>query len=250
MEHWGNLAQSAAASRIWVAGESLPSIAEHPPWRGRGAAGALLGIAGRGPRRRAGSALQPAVSSARSGPCRAERPRRRRCYRWVRSGPVLVLPDEIAELLDDASPASDAASDATVAAFLTEHVRSDQPNMLQGLQKALRQRIDAGESRHMATVSALAGRSQLLPHPHDCDRTASIPISFGQRYRLVVDLASTSWCRRRSGCRTSPQRLDSRPRPTMWTTYFAYRFRPNEFCRRSCRGLPRRPWSGGDRGDG
>jgi hypothetical protein len=127
----------------------------------------------------------------------------------VRSGPVLVLPDEIAELLDDASPASDAASDATVAAFLTEHVRSDQPNMLQGLQKALRQRIDAGESRHMATVSALAGRSQLLPHPHDCDRTASIPISFGQRYRLVVDLASTSWCRRRSGCRTSPQRLDS-----------------------------------------
>lgn len=79
------------------------------------------------------------------------------CYRWVRTGPIPALPDDIADLLDDANPATDAASDATVAAFLAGHAGGDQQNVLQGLLKKLHERIAAGESRHMSTVPALVG---------------------------------------------------------------------------------------------
>jgi hypothetical protein len=78
-------------------------------------------------------------------------------YAWQRVGPVPALPPGIAELLDDASPAEDAASDAVVAAFLAEHQGNAAPNKLQGLTKALRNKFDAGESRHVSTVAPLAG---------------------------------------------------------------------------------------------
>jgi hypothetical protein len=67
------------------------------------------------------------------------------------------LPDEIAELLDDASPADDAASDADVAAFIAEHKQRSRAQILAGLTSALRKRIGAGESRHQSTVTVSAG---------------------------------------------------------------------------------------------
>jgi hypothetical protein len=68
---------------------------------------------------------------------------------------IPVLPDEIAEALDDASPADDAATDEAVAAFIAEHVRASRPETLAGLTSALRKRFDAGESRHQSTVTLL-----------------------------------------------------------------------------------------------
>ena len=78
-------------------------------------------------------------------------------YRWERIGPVPVLPDEVAELLDDASPAEDAATDAQVAAFITEYQLNTRPNVLQGLVSALAKRFAACESRHQSTVPVMAG---------------------------------------------------------------------------------------------
>jgi hypothetical protein len=68
---------------------------------------------------------------------------------------IPVLPDEIAEALDDASPADDAATDEAVTAFIAEHVRASRPETLAGLTSALRKRFDAGESRHQSTVTVL-----------------------------------------------------------------------------------------------
>jgi hypothetical protein len=42
-------------------------------------------------------------------------------YRWLRHGPVPELPAAVAELLDNASPGADAATDAQVATFLQAH---------------------------------------------------------------------------------------------------------------------------------
>jgi hypothetical protein len=70
---------------------------------------------------------------------------------------IPVLPDEIAELLDDATPASDAASDAEVAAFLDEHTSSDRPEILAGWVKALGNHFTAGASRHGSTLSVTVG---------------------------------------------------------------------------------------------
>jgi hypothetical protein len=77
--------------------------------------------------------------------------------RWERTGTAPTLPEELAELLDDASPAEDAATDEAVAAFIAEHTAATRPDVLQGWDKALRKRYFAGESRHMSTVSVLAG---------------------------------------------------------------------------------------------
>jgi hypothetical protein len=78
-------------------------------------------------------------------------------YQWERTGVVPALPAELAEQLPDASPAADAATDAAVTAFITEHRASSRPNLLQALVYGLRKRYDAGESRHQATVTTMAG---------------------------------------------------------------------------------------------
>jgi replicative DNA helicase len=78
-------------------------------------------------------------------------------YRWQRTGAVPVLPDEIAELLDDASPVEDAATDAVVTTFIDEHTSADRPDVLQGLVSTLLDAFDVGKSRHQSTVSVLAG---------------------------------------------------------------------------------------------
>ncbi len=79
------------------------------------------------------------------------------CYRWQRTGVVPVLPDELAAQLDDGSPADDAASDETVAAFVAEHQQSSRPDILSGLTSWLRGQFDDGASRHQSTLTALVG---------------------------------------------------------------------------------------------
>lgn len=76
-------------------------------------------------------------------------------YRLRRTGPVPVLPDEIADQLPDTSPAEDAATDQQVAAFLIGHQQASQPDLLLGPVRQLETRIAKGESRHDATVSVL-----------------------------------------------------------------------------------------------
>ena len=51
--------------------------------------------------------------------------------RWERTGTVPTLPEELAELLDDASRTQDAASDDVVSAFLAEHTDATRPELLQ-----------------------------------------------------------------------------------------------------------------------
>jgi hypothetical protein len=70
---------------------------------------------------------------------------------------VPPLPDEIAEMLDDASPAEDAATDATVAAFIAEHQSASRPDILNGIKAALTKKIEDGASVHMSAVAAVAG---------------------------------------------------------------------------------------------
>jgi Bifunctional DNA primase/polymerase, N-terminal len=76
--------------------------------------------------------------------------------RWLRTGVVPQLPDQIAELLDDASPATDAATDATVTTFITEHTDATWPALLRGWTNALQTHLETG-SRHNGLVSVLTG---------------------------------------------------------------------------------------------
>ena len=70
---------------------------------------------------------------------------------------ITVLPAEIAEKMDDATPACDAASDAEVNAFLAAHTAATRPEVLDGLTKALANKFAAKLSRHGSTVPVLAG---------------------------------------------------------------------------------------------
>jgi hypothetical protein len=74
-------------------------------------------------------------------------------YRLERTGPVPVLPEQIAELLDDGSPACDAATDAQIRAFLKTHRQAAHPDLVKGPVVQLETRIAAGESRHDAAAS-------------------------------------------------------------------------------------------------
>lgn len=81
-------------------------------------------------------------------------------YRWKQAGFVPLLPDHIAEMLDDASPAEDAASDAVVNAFIAEHTGANDPTKFLGLVSAMRKRFNARESRHDAAIKATAGATK------------------------------------------------------------------------------------------
>jgi AAA domain-containing protein len=67
---------------------------------------------------------------------------------------ITVLPDELADLLDDALPAEDAATDAEVAAFLAEHRGTIRPPLMLGPVRQLEAAIAEGRSRHDSTPSA------------------------------------------------------------------------------------------------
>jgi len=78
-------------------------------------------------------------------------------YGWVRVGALPVLPNELAELLDDSAVADDSATDAAVAAFVAAHIAADDPDALNGLRSALAKKLQAGESAHASTVSVVTG---------------------------------------------------------------------------------------------
>ena len=79
------------------------------------------------------------------------------CYQWLRTGPVPVLPDYVAELLPDALDAEEAATDAQVTAFLAEHRDSGRPELLDIHLAAWHKKITAGESRHGTVMGHIAG---------------------------------------------------------------------------------------------
>jgi hypothetical protein len=75
-------------------------------------------------------------------------------YRWSRTGPVPVLPEAVAALLPDAGPASEAATDARVEAFLAEHVQALRPTTLPPVLDRFTEQVAAGGSRHDAALEA------------------------------------------------------------------------------------------------
>ena len=70
--------------------------------------------------------------------------------------PVPVLSVELADLLDDASPAEDAATDAAVAAFIAAHRAASRPEILAGWVKTVTEAF-ATSSRHNSAVSVTVG---------------------------------------------------------------------------------------------
>jgi len=78
-------------------------------------------------------------------------------YAWLRVGPVPELPAELAELLDDGTPAVDAATDATVAEFRANNCRGGRRELLQGKLNQFRHKTSKGASRHESMVPILVG---------------------------------------------------------------------------------------------
>lgn len=75
-------------------------------------------------------------------------------YAWAQTGTLPVLPVTIADALEDASPAQDAATDAQVQGFVDEHTTSTRSGALRAVLARLDRELFAG-SRHAATLSAL-----------------------------------------------------------------------------------------------
>lgn len=78
-------------------------------------------------------------------------------YHWVHAGPVPELPAYVDELLGDATPGMDAATDAEVRTFLTEHTDATRPELLDGWVTTFEAKVAEGESRHMRMLSVAAG---------------------------------------------------------------------------------------------
>ena len=78
-------------------------------------------------------------------------------YQWQNVGEIPVLPDEIASKLPDASPADSAATDAEVRKFIETHTTADRPEILHAATKTFRERVKAGDARHVTMVSLLPG---------------------------------------------------------------------------------------------
>jgi hypothetical protein len=78
-------------------------------------------------------------------------------YDWQMTGPVPVLPGYLASQLPDAIDASEAATDAEVAAFLGEHRGSERPELLDIQIAAWQKKITAGDSRHGTVMGHIAG---------------------------------------------------------------------------------------------
>ena len=144
---------------------------------------------------------------------------------------IRVLPDEIAELLDDASPAEDAATDAQVTAFIAEHQQNTRPNVLQGLVSALGKRFAAGESRHQIHGAGPGGRDERSPtrplrgasrdrrHQTDVPRRGRQTPGIGENRAPPVTApspprSSTAFWRGRSGRPSAPISTRSEPAST------------------------------------
>lgn len=78
-------------------------------------------------------------------------------YRWRKTGPVPMLPTEIADMLPDTGDAdADAATDEQVTTFIKQHTEASHPGLLGAAITQFRERLASGESRHNSAASILA----------------------------------------------------------------------------------------------
>lgn len=77
-------------------------------------------------------------------------------YRWVRTGVVPALPDDIADMLPDGTASKDAVSDARARAFIAECTDNGRPNALAALVDSYQKKLAARESRHDSLTWPLA----------------------------------------------------------------------------------------------
>src|SRR5262249_49502928 len=76
---------------------------------------------------------------------------------WIHTGLVPELPAYLDELLGDAAPGMDAATDAEVRAFIKEHTEAARPELLDGWVTTFEAKVAEGESRHQRMLSVAAG---------------------------------------------------------------------------------------------
>jgi putative DNA primase/helicase len=76
-------------------------------------------------------------------------------YRWITTGPIPVLPDVIAKLMDDSGHRESAATDPEVAAFIVEHTEETRPEIVHGHRRKFEEAVAAGQSRHTSMLAPL-----------------------------------------------------------------------------------------------
>jgi len=76
-------------------------------------------------------------------------------YSWLTTGDLPMLPSELAELLPEATPADDAATDTDIKIFLAQHTGSDRPELMKNVIDSYKAKVGAGKSRHDSAVRAL-----------------------------------------------------------------------------------------------
>ena len=77
--------------------------------------------------------------------------------RWITTGEIPVMPDSIADKLDNAGATEAPAAAAAVAGFISTHTESAVPTIMSAWKKIWHTKIAAGESRHTSAVSVCAG---------------------------------------------------------------------------------------------
>jgi P4 family phage/plasmid primase-like protien len=75
-------------------------------------------------------------------------------YQWQRTGDVPVMPDAIHTLLPDGQRSDDIADDATITAFLAQHVDAARPTLLKAVLNQFETNCAAGHSRHEELLRA------------------------------------------------------------------------------------------------
>jgi AAA domain/Bifunctional DNA primase/polymerase, N-terminal len=78
-------------------------------------------------------------------------------YEWLEMGPVPVMPGYLATQLPDVLEAAEAATDAQVAAFLSDHHGDERPELLTVHLAAWQKKLAAGESRHNSVLGHISG---------------------------------------------------------------------------------------------
>jgi len=76
-------------------------------------------------------------------------------YCWGEPGKIPPLPDKLRELLRQAATHEPAMPNAELEAFLDGHTDDDRPNSLAGAVRVFERDIEAGRSRHSASLDAL-----------------------------------------------------------------------------------------------
>lgn len=84
----------------------------------------------------------------------SEHPEENGLYQWQKTGDVPVMPDAIHTLLPDGQRSDDIADDATITAFLAQHVDAAKPTLLKAVLNQFSTNCAAGHSRHEELLRA------------------------------------------------------------------------------------------------